>query len=867
VLVLAVTLGSLFAASHDARADEQLEGIHKIRHVVMIMQENRSYDTYFGTYPGANGIPGGTCIPDPVRESCLQPFYSAVDKSEGGPHGTEAASADVDGGKMDGFLAQAEAKDSCNKTGGCGKCRTGQECADEVLSYHDARDIANYWAYAKNYALQDNMFESQASWSLPEHLAMVSAWSAVCSRTEPENPLACASSLSPQTPARYWAAPLEPTKKTRYPWTDLTYLMDKAGVSWRYYVHEGVQPDCEEDEATSCERVVQNAKTPGIWNPLADFTDVKQDGQTGDIQPLPKFYEATGNQQECGLPNVAWIVPDLPVSEHPPEAISKGMAYVTTLINTIMRSPCWSSTAILLSWDDWGGYYDHVPPPNVDQNGYGLRVPGLVISPYARAGYIDHQQLSHDVYLKFIEDDFLGGSRLNPATDGRPDSRPSVREEAPGLGTLAEDFNFEQAPRPPELLAPRPAAGPASLPPGSQQPPALETQPATAATGATATVHGTVNPDGSLVTDCHFEYGTTGKYGASAPCASSPGSGTTPVATSAQLTGLAAGSAYHFRIVATNAAGTSSGPDMVLLTGASLPTAETEAAANITQTTATLNARVNPNGASVSSCRFEFGTTALYGAQTPCTPEPGAGKVPVAVSGTASSLAAGTTYHYHVVAMNSGGSGEGEDRTFTTLPNPPATTAVKPDAGLVGGGTEVTITGTGFAQATGVRFGSRQAARFDVTSPTSITAVTPAGNGTVNVIVSNAGGSSTAVAADRFTYVPTELEPTISAVEPSSGTPAGGTTVRITGRHFAGSTSVTFGGAPAASYTVISTTAIEAVTPPHAAGTVGVTVTTPNGTSPAGQRAQFSFVGGAGVDWPSPLTGPLETVSRGAPPS
>ena len=127
-----------------------------------------------------------------------------------------------------------------------------------------------------------------------------------------------------------------------------------------------------------------------------------------------------------------------------------------------MRSPCWKSTAILLSWDDWGGYYDHVMPPAIDQNGYGLRVPGIVISPYARAGFIDHQQLSHDAYLKFIEDDFLGGSRLNPATDGRPDSRPSVREEAPGLGTLAADFNFDQSARPAPAALAHPKPGKAS---------------------------------------------------------------------------------------------------------------------------------------------------------------------------------------------------------------------------------------------------------------------------------------------------------------------------------------------------------------------------------------------------------------------
>ncbi|GAC1666388.1 MAG: hypothetical protein PVS2B1_24990 [Candidatus Dormibacteraceae bacterium] len=152
------------------------------------------------------------------------------------------------------------------------------------------------------------------------------------------------------------------------------------------------------------------------------------------------------------------------VSEHPPSLVSAGQTYVTKIIDSIMRSKDWSSTAIFLSWDDWGGFYDHVVPPNVDQNGYGLRVPGIVISPYAKAGYIDHQTLSSDAYLKFIEDDFLDGRRLNPATDGRPDPRPGVRENAPQLGDITQAFDFNQSPRPPVLLDPHPKPGPASTP-------------------------------------------------------------------------------------------------------------------------------------------------------------------------------------------------------------------------------------------------------------------------------------------------------------------------------------------------------------------------------------------------------------------
>jgi hypothetical protein len=200
----------------------------------------------------------------------------------------------------------------------------------------------------------------------------------------------------------------------------------------------------------SCAPVGQSAKTPGIWNPLPYFTTVQQDNQLGNIKSLSNFY---ADARSGTLPAVSWIVPNANVSEHPPGLITAGQAYVTGLVNAIMRSPDWSSTAIFLTWDDWGGFYDHVKPPQVDEQGYGLRVPGIVISPYARQGFIDHQTLSFDAYTKFIEDDFLGGQRLDPQTDGRPDPRPDVRENNPLLGDLSKDFNFNQAPLTPEILA------------------------------------------------------------------------------------------------------------------------------------------------------------------------------------------------------------------------------------------------------------------------------------------------------------------------------------------------------------------------------------------------------------------------------
>jgi len=182
-------------------------------------------------------------------------------------------------------------------------------------------------------------------------------------------------------------------------------------------------------------------------------------GFVDDKQTIDHFYS---DVKAGHLPAVSWIAPNSVVSEHPPALVSAGQTYVTTLIDTIMQSPAWSSTAIFLSWDDWGGFYDHVVPPTIDAAGFGLRVPGLVISPYARTGLIDHQTISQDAYVKFIEDDFLGGARLDPKTDGRPDSRPSVRENQPSVGDLQVDFNFNQAPAAPLVLDPHPAPGPPS---------------------------------------------------------------------------------------------------------------------------------------------------------------------------------------------------------------------------------------------------------------------------------------------------------------------------------------------------------------------------------------------------------------------
>jgi phospholipase C len=450
LLAAAVLAAAVSASTSTKHSAAPPPGIEKIKHIVVIMQENRSFDSYFGTYPGADGIPRGVCVPDP-RGGCLKPYHVSKDRNIGGPHALKNALRDIDGGAMDGFVREAVAARKACVDPHDPVC-SSPAAGSDVMGYHDAREIPNYWAYAHNYVLQDHMFEPNKSWSLPAHLLTVSAWSAKCSVKG--DPMSCVSAPDlPATPPDFRGNLKK--KIPDYAWTDITYLLHKHNVSWRYYVFSGTQPDCEDDAAISCKPIPQNAKTPGIWNPLPWFSTVRENWQLSNITPLGNFFKAA---RKGKLPAVSWVVPTQKVSEHPPGLVSAGQAYVTTLVNAIMRSPNWSSTAIFLTWDDWGGFYDHVLPPTVDEESYGLRVPGLVISPYAKRGYIDHQILSFDAYLKFIEDRFLDGERLNPKTDGRPDPRPYVREDIPLLGNLVDDFDFTQKPRPPLVLDPYPGA-------------------------------------------------------------------------------------------------------------------------------------------------------------------------------------------------------------------------------------------------------------------------------------------------------------------------------------------------------------------------------------------------------------------------
>jgi len=386
-------------------------GLEKIQQFVFIMQENRSFDHYFGTYPGAEGMPPGVCLPNGAGP-CVALYHNTAAVNQGGAHSYSNALACIDGGLMDGFLA-----------GSLG----------DVMGWHDYHELPNYWSYANLYVLQDRLFESVLSYSLPAHLYMLAAQSG-----------GYVSSAGQRFPPSYG-------------FPEITLLLGSGQINWKYYVNRGGAAgaaDLNDGDANVDET------TYTFWNPLPAFPTVKNDPtQFGRLTNATQFYT---DAQNGTLPQVSWVIPNNVQSEHPPGSITDGMNYVTGLVNAVMNSPQWNTTAIFIAWDDWGGFYDHVAPPNVDQYGMGIRVPGLVISPYARAGYVDHKTYSFESWLRIVEERF----GVIPMT-----ARDNTAND------MTDAFDFTQQPRSGVILNPV----------GSPYPPTV--QPLVHPAGALSTIN------------------------------------------------------------------------------------------------------------------------------------------------------------------------------------------------------------------------------------------------------------------------------------------------------------------------------------------------------------------------------------------
>lgn len=383
-------------------------GINKINHLIWIIQENRSFDNYFGTFPDADGIPPSTCLPVlPGSKDCVKPFHMPdglpiCDL----PHVWEVAHAAYDQGKMDGFV--------------------WAEGTSYTMGYYDDRDIPNYWNYARHFTLCDRYFSSFMGPSLQNHLFTVAAQDGGLTHM-------------PHTLKEVEDDLDDPDG---FSFASMVKLFHTANLDWKYYNETKPLPPGVDRNAGINDQFYPDPKRFWIWNPLPGFKAVRDNA--ADMARLVDLKEYFQDLQRGTLPQVAWIVPDTEDSEHPPEPIPQGMWYVTNVINALMQSRYWQDSVVVLTWDDYGGFYDHVPPPEVDAFGYGPRVPTIVISPYAKRGFVSHDPYDFTSVLKFIEERW-GLSYLTARDHHALD--------------LRDCFNFSQAPAPPLVIPP-----PANIP-------------------------------------------------------------------------------------------------------------------------------------------------------------------------------------------------------------------------------------------------------------------------------------------------------------------------------------------------------------------------------------------------------------------
>jgi phospholipase C len=432
-----------------------------IKHLIFIIQENHSFDNYFGTYPGANGIPAGTKLPDypggPLVESPWRNTSSKV--SADFPHNWIAMDLAWDHGAMDGFLwaeyplgysyygkgipvptpnpnlvqivrrphpaasgspateivspngfkddedsdapwvgeANEELARAQPLPSGSPNWKKRPHFVAESISYVDAAVIPNYWTYASDFTLCDAFFSSVPGPSAPNHLFPVAAQ---------------AGGMVNNYYIGYGVL-------AYYKFPAVIQNLQNAGISWKYYSET-------------------NPKQETIWNPLPGFQRYYKSSGLNINPHLDYTAKFVDDVKNGVLPQVCWVTPSKTESEHPPNDVTVGMWYVTGLINAIMQSPYWNDCAIILFWDDSGGFYDHVPPPVVDQAGLGFRVPALVISPWSKSGQVIHTQYDLTSSLKLLEVTF---------------GLPSLTGRDASSNTMQECFDFSQTPLPPVIIS------------------------------------------------------------------------------------------------------------------------------------------------------------------------------------------------------------------------------------------------------------------------------------------------------------------------------------------------------------------------------------------------------------------------------
>jgi phospholipase C len=346
-----------------------------IKHVVFLLLENRSFDNMFGTFPGANGTSHADDhgVTRPLTRAPLQRAHDL-------PHCYNCNVASIDGGAKDGF----------NQT----------DAADQyAFTQFQRSDIEAFWAWAKHYVLADSFFASAVGPSFPNHMYSIAATSGGA-LDNPWQPPPTLAEMQQAGYAKSWGCDIardgyvEIVDPEGYmvkvaPCFDFQTegdLLNAQQIPWAYYA-------------------ATNAQLGYIWSAYSAIDRYRNDPALwgAHIRPVD---DVLRDIQSDRLPPVSWITPRFQLSQHPEYNFCWGQNWTIEVVNALMRSPAWKDTLLVVTWDDFGGFYDHVPPVRLDDYGLGIRVPAMIISPYAKSGYVDHTMYEFSSVLRFIEDNW-----------------------------------------------------------------------------------------------------------------------------------------------------------------------------------------------------------------------------------------------------------------------------------------------------------------------------------------------------------------------------------------------------------------------------------------------------------------------------
>ena len=388
-------------------------GAAKIAHVVFVVQENRSFDYIFGGVDASgNPFPGADTVSNPVpgeptphdhngnpvtmQVGWLEDCYSPA-------HGHPQAETEINGGAMNGFDLDVVGRDAC--------AAPGTPPPDFVYRYALESEVDPYWQMAEHYVLADRMFQPWTAGSFTGHLFSIAGQTEGTIDNPSQSPWGC-DSVADNEVLQVLANGGEGGGV--YPCFDMATLasvLDARHVSWRYYA-------------------APNTDYGYLWSTFDAIRAVREGPEwtTNVISPPAQFVSDVQNGTLAGM---TWITPTLDDSDHPVSANKLGPSWVATVVNAVGTSKFWNSTAIFIMWDDWGGWYDHYPPPVQAPAGLGIRVGLIVVSPYARTGYVSHLNHTSGSVLHFAEE-ALG--------------LPSLGQQDAISDDLGDAFNFAQAP-------------------------------------------------------------------------------------------------------------------------------------------------------------------------------------------------------------------------------------------------------------------------------------------------------------------------------------------------------------------------------------------------------------------------------------